>query len=111
MRRRSAKKDSTRASSRGLTLCTSTLSYPAALATADCGTTPVRTLPGDAAWLEVEFARLAPKKSWQHGNLLVENGKEHDKMTVEAIDQLLEAFVNYVIVKQLFCMALVLRVV
>ena len=62
------------------------------------------------SWLEAEFARLAPKKSWQHGNLLVENGKEHDKMTVEAIDQPLEAFVNYVIVKQLFCTALVLRV-
>jgi len=38
--------------------------YSPAPAKEDCDTTPVKTVPGDPAWLEAEYAKLAPKKIW-----------------------------------------------
>jgi len=73
--------DASKVSQKGFDLCkqqktdTSHLDvvYPAAPAKADCDTTPVGTLPGDAAWLKAEYARLAPNKSW----LPTRKGIEH----------------------------------
>jgi len=46
--------------------------YPDAPAKEVCDTTPVTTVPGDKAWDEAEYAKLAPKQSW----LKTRNGLE-----------------------------------
>jgi len=47
--------------------------YPAAPAKEDCDTTDVTKYPGDPAWLQEEYAKLAPKKEWLPKRKGIEN--------------------------------------